>query len=283
MRLYSNNLLGDTLLQTPAIRTWKKQNPDQSLVYTCGTTAGSMSLLADNPYIDALIPSRYGPAPTEPDEVFVNMDASVAFGLGASNGKSLSWGYGRMLGVEIDSLAYDYTMTVQEELVALHTMCSLTPVSKPIVLVARHSASCTSNDPNIRVANKCVTNRIWVQVARWLIQEGFTPVAIGSSKDAEDSRYKEWPGKTLYGEDIRDIAALTSVCAAVLTVDNGIRHITAAAGGNLFCISGRIPLSLISCVPVREGQKIYEVYRELPLVSASTIIDGAQKVLNGKG
>jgi hypothetical protein len=131
----------------------------------------------------------------------------------------------------------------------------------------------------VRVANKCVTNRHWVQVAKWLLAEGYLPVAVGSQKDAEDTRYRDWPGETLYGEGIRNIAALARVCTAVLTVDNGLRHITASAGGNLFCISGRIPLSLIRCEPIFPDQKIHEVYKELPYVTASLLIEGAQKVL----
>lgn len=278
MRLYSNNLLGDTLLQTPAIRSWKKANPDSLLTYFCDSEHGSNVLLEGNPYINRVILDRVKLLDSE-DDPLIQMDASVAFNLGASNGKSLAWGYGQMLGVEIDSHKYDYHITLEEELKAMYLLVGLAHQSKPLVLVARHSASCTSNDPRIRVPNKCVPNRLWVQVANWLIKEGFTPVAIGSKKDSEDSRYKEWPGKTLYGEDIRVIAALTKLAKATLSVDCGIRHITAAAGGNLFCISGRIPLSLIHCEPVSEGQKIFEVYKELPFVTSNVLTDGAQKVL----
>lgn len=279
MRLYSNNLLGDTLLQTPGIRSWKKANPDSSITYFCSSEHGSGVLLEGNPYIGRVIEDRVKLMDSE-DDPLIQMDAAVAFNLGASNGKSLAWGYGQMLGVEIDSLKYDLFITTEEDYWATNKLFELSNEgAKPIVLIARHSASCTSNDPNIKVANKCVANRIWVQVANWLLREGFMPVAIGSSKDAQDSRYREWPGNLLYGEGIRNIAALTSMVKGVLTVDNGIRHIAAAAGANMFCISGRIPLSLISCAPVEEFQKIEEVYRELPHVNSRVIVEGARKIL----
>jgi ADP-heptose:LPS heptosyltransferase len=278
MRLHSSNLLGDTLLQTPAIRSWKKANPDLELEYHCSSERGAHLLLQGNPYIDKLVVDSDAPVVSDYNP-FIEMDASVAFTLGASNNKSLSWGYGHMVGVEIDSLAYDYVVTGEEWKWADYKLMELEKDTKGVVLIGRHSASCTSNDPGVRVANKCVSNRFWVQVANWLLSEGYLPVAVGSQKDADDTRYRDWPGQLLYGENIRNIAALARSCEAVLTVDNGLRHLTAAAGGNLFCISGRIPLFLIQCEPVLPGQIIHEVYKELPFVTAATIIEGAQKVL----
>jgi ADP-heptose:LPS heptosyltransferase len=269
--LYSNNLLGDTLLQTPALRTWKTINQEGSITYHCATGRGAHWLLQHNPYIDLRLSEEV------PDDAEM-MDAAVAFNIGAQSRKSLAWGYGVMLGVEIDSLKYDYTVTEAEELDA-EAEAELLGDGKPIVLVARHSASCTSNDPNIRVPNKCAANRLWVQVAKWLLREGFMPVAVGGPGEEKDSRYFEWPGKKLYGAPLRTVAALTTVAAATLSVDTGIRHLAAAAGGNMYCISGRIPLWLIQCEPVRDSQKIYEEYKELPYVTAQTIIEGAKKVL----
>ena len=276
IRLYSSNLLGDTLLQSPAIRSWKIAHPDEELHYYCTSDKGAHLLFQDNPYIDYLYVDTPASLCAPLLLPMTQMDAAQAFNLGASHQKSLAWGYGQMLGVEIDSLKYDYVPAADEDEWALR---KLEELGDRVVLIGRHSASCTSNDPKIRVANKCVTNRLWVQVANWLLREGFTPVAIGSKKDAEDQRYAEWPGKLLYGEGIRNIASLCRFSTAVLTVDNGIRHITAAAGGNLFCISGRIPLWLIRCEPVRQHQKIYEDYRELPMVTSQFLIEGAKKVL----
>jgi ADP-heptose:LPS heptosyltransferase len=270
--LYSNNLLGDTLLQTPALRSWKKAYPDGTLEYHCATDRGAHQLLLHNPYIDLHLCE--GEAPHD----FEMMDAGAAFNIGAQANKSLAWGYGIMLGVEIDSLKYDYAMT-DEEIIQASATAEQLGDGKPIVLVARHSASCTSNDPNVRVPNKCAANRLWVQVAKWLLKEGFMPVAIGGPNEENDSRYHEWPGKKLYGAPLRSVAALTAIVAATLSVDTGIRHLAAAAGGHMYCISGRIPLWLIQCEAVREGQRIYEEYKELPYVTAQTIIEGAKKVL----
>ncbi|HYT42741.1 MAG TPA: hypothetical protein VEP90_10360, partial [Methylomirabilota bacterium] len=113
MRLHSNNLLGDTLLQTPAIRSWKKANPNSTITYFCDSEHGSSKLLEDNPHIDSMIIDRVKLIDSEEDPL-IRMDASVAFNLGASNGKSLAWGYGQMLGVEIDSHKYDYLSTDKE-------------------------------------------------------------------------------------------------------------------------------------------------------------------------
>lgn len=231
-----------------------------------------------NPYIDRFEVDSQETVSADHNP-YIQMDAGVAFTLAANNQQSLAWGYGHMLGVEIDSLKYDYQVTPEEEEWALATLGGYRGQAKKVALVARHSASCTSNDPRVRVANKCVVNRLWVQTANWLLRQRILPIAVGSAKDAEDNRYADWPGERLYGAPIRRIAGLCRHADFVLTVDNGVRHLTAAAGGNLYCISGRIPLWLINCQPVREGQKIYEDYRELPMVTAQTLIEGAQKML----
>jgi ADP-heptose:LPS heptosyltransferase len=78
---------------------------------------------------------------------------------------------------------------------------------------------------------------------------------------------------------IRDVAALLAASHAVLSVDTGIRHLAAAVGANLYCVSGAVPLSLIRCVPVRGGQRVHEAAIAVSDVDASILIDGASKVL----
>jgi hypothetical protein len=78
---------------------------------------------------------------------------------------------------------------------------------------------------------------------------------------------------------IRDVAALLAAAHAVLTIDSGIRHLAAAVGANLYCVSGAVPLSLIRCVPVQSGQRVHEVEIAVADVDARILIDGASKVL----
>jgi hypothetical protein len=60
---------------------------------------------------------------------------------------------------------------------------------------------------------------------------------------------------------------------------HGIRHLAAACGGNLYCLSGAIPLTLIRCVRVRDIQVIVEEQKPVSMVTLKMLIDGAKKAL----
>jgi ADP-heptose:LPS heptosyltransferase len=124
-----------------------------------------------------------------------------------------------------------------------------------------------------------VANEHWYDVSVWLARQGFRPLAVGSSAEARDERYAAWEGTRAYGLPIRDVAALLAASHAVLSIDTGIRHIAAAVGANLFCVSGAIPLSLIRCVPVRSGQRIHEIVGAVSDADPAILIEGASKIL----
>jgi hypothetical protein len=279
--LTGDNLIGDLLMQTPAIRALRQAKPDASIEYQFGQEKGTHVLLEHNPYLDSI---RVGPmlmaylgTPPHPE---IPMDAAQAYGWGEANGRTLTEGYGSLLGVDVTDIRYDYTITEEEQVGAYATLDVLSP-DRPVVFIARHSASCSSNDDRCgRIANKCVANRYWIQIAEWLLREGYMPVALGGPGEENDPRYREWPGKKLYGQPLREVAALLPLACAVLSVDTGMRHLAAATGTNLYCISGVIPLSLIRCEPVKEGQKIFEERVHLSHVTGTRLIKGAKQVLS---
>ncbi len=278
--LVSESLLGDLLLSTPAIHALRQAKPEARIRYCHSDGKPSWQLLEGNPDLDALeIVPAGGSFTHEPDERVVPMSCTAAFTWGSQHGRTLAEGFGPQLGVEVTDLRYVYHMTPEEEARGRELAEELGE-GRPVVLVARHSASCTSNDPRIRRPNKCCNAGDWARVAKWLLKEGMVPVAVGAKGDLQDSRYHEWPGKKLYGAPLREVAALQRAAAATLSVDTGMRHLGTAAAGNVYCISCAIPLSLIRCVPVREGQKIYEEHRPLEHVNAGTLVAGAKQVLS---
>lgn len=111
-----------------------------------------------------------------------------------------------------------------------------------------------------------------------MIERGYVPVAVGSRDESDEVEFGPWPGKKLYGHPLRLVAALCARSAGVLTIDNGIRHLAAAAGAPLYTLSGAVPLGLIACVPVREGQRIHEEYLPLGSVDVHTLVRGAQRL-----
>ena len=268
--------IGDTLLATPAIRAWKRAHRGGRLTVCCPDCGSAYQVLLHNPYVDALVVAAGEEASRLPG-AHVALDPVAALAEAWATGKPFARCYARMLGVEIDSLRYDYTITPDEREAGRET-CRALGEHRPVVLVARHSVSCTSNDPAVGRANKCVDNAGWIRCADWLGRRGYVAVAIGSRDEAEDPRYARWPGRVLYGQPLRLVAAACAASAGVLTVDNGIRHLAAAAGAHLYTLSGAIPLEIISCVAVREGQRIVEEFRDVRDVTDRTLSRGAQRL-----
>jgi ADP-heptose:LPS heptosyltransferase len=254
MKLYlkSDSLIGDLLMQTPAIRALKQFKPDAEIIYGYGATP-SWQLLLNNPYIDKLVPMSEFDESTA-DKVF-DMQCTFAFTWGVQSRKSMIEGFGALLGVEVVDKYYDCFLT-PEELESAQTLSEELGEGKPLVIIARHSHSCTSNDPKIRKPNKCINNTVWVELANWLIKKKYMPVAVGSPKDLEDPKYEAWPGKKLYGHPLREVAALQRT-ALTISIDTGLRHMAAAVGGKLVTLSAAIPLGLIKCFP-HEQQIIRE-------------------------
>lgn len=265
--------IGDTLLATPAIRSWKRSHAGGRLTVVCPDTGAALQVLLHNAWIDALVTAGDVDEARLPGR-HLTLDPELALGLAREHGRTFAWGYGRILGVEIDGPIYDYVITDDERAAASRTARELGGGAR-IVLVARHSASCTSNDPAIGIANKSVGNAYWCQCAERLIARGFVPIAIGAAEEADDERFRRWPGPRRYGRPIREIAALCAVAAGVLTLDNGIRHLAAAAGADVYALSTVLPLDLMACVPVRPGQRVHEEYLPLARVTARTLARGA--------
>ena len=104
-------------------------------------------------------------------------------------------------------------------------------------------------------------------------------VAVGSSTEVDDNRYREWNGKKFYGQPLEDIVGLMRAATAVVSIDCGIRHLAAAVGANLFCISGAIPLHVIRCFTINEDQRIHEVFKPLIAVNAGVLVRGLREVI----
>ena len=191
--------------------------------------------------------------------------------------KPFAWGYGQQLGVEVDDTAYEYTVTPGERDAAAALARDLGR-GRPVVVVARHSPTCLSNHPAVRKATKCVPNAYWLACAERLIARGYVPVAVGARDEADDPRFRAWPGERLYGHPLREVAALCARSAGVLAIDNGIRHLAAAAGAHLYALSGWIHLEVIACAPVRDGQRIVEEHVPIERVAARTLSRGAERL-----
>jgi len=284
--LFGSHLLGDSLMQTPAIRALKSMRPEARIEYYHSADKPGAAMLEGNPYLDRLEVLAVWPRERSDHpfprfvagDMLCPLDALQAYRWGESHGRTLAEGFGHALGVTVTDLRYDYAMTAEERERG-RALVDKYGSGRPLVVVGRHSASCHSNAGDGTPANKSVPNRHWHELSAWLARKGFRALAIGSRSDARDEHYAAWEGPRAYDLPIRDVAALLAASHAVLTIDSGIRHLAAAVGANLYCVSGAVPLSLIRCVPVRSGQRIHEVAMRISDVDARILADGAAEVL----
>jgi ADP-heptose:LPS heptosyltransferase len=284
--LFGSHLLGDALMQTPAIRALRSLRPEAQIEYYHSVDMPGAAMFEGNPHLDRLevlavwprSPRDYPLTRFGAGDAVCPLDALHAYRWGERHGRTLAEGFGHALGVAVTDLRYDYAMTDAERARG-RALADKYGAGRPVVVVARHSASCHSNAGDGTPANKCVANRHWYEVSTWLGRQGFQPLAIGTPSDALDERYAAWEGARAYDVPIRDVAGLLAASHAVLSVDTGIRHLAAAVGANLYCVSGAIPLSLIRCVPVRDGQRIHEAAIAVSDVDARILVDGASTVL----
>jgi hypothetical protein len=285
--LYGNFLIGDLIMQTPAIRALKAREPEAEIHYVLGDRTTSVVLEGnhylsqihlleqDIPVTESLLATQF--SCTDADRR-IQMAPGSAMAWGERHRRTMVEGFGGLLGVEVHDLRYDYFMSRQEREDGRDLVREIGN-GKTVVIVARHSASCTSNDPRIGFPNKCVNNRIWVAAAHWLLGEGFVPVAVGSAQEAQDERYSDWPGERVYGLPLRTVAGLLAAARATLTIDNGIRHLAAAVGGSFYCLTPNTIMERLHSVPVRPAQRILEEHRALSSISVEHLIAGAMQVL----
>jgi hypothetical protein len=276
MRIRIDLPIGDTLMVTPALRAFRRAHPSEPLI-VLSASANCRDLLRHNPHVTEIVALPPGETPA----VDHDLDAMRASLAGRAVGKSLAWGFGDELGVAIDGPRYDYFLEPAER---ERAAALLARYDRPVVLVGRHSVHCTSNDPHYGgVASKCLPNAYWIAAAKLVAEAGYVPLAVGSAGETEDPRYAEWPGEKLYGLPIREIAALAAACRGVLTLNNGLRHLAVAAGGNVLCFAANVPLWHISCAPVRPGQVIAEHEKKLRKIGRAYVLDRVAAFLHRDG
>ena len=243
---FSNDLIGDALMQTPALASLKAINKGATItmqvlenslahhVFKNCDVVDKIEIVTDNPGSKAL-------------------SCVEAFNYGSKTRTSMIDGFGAQLGIPLCTRAISYNPLK----VSLANHFGLTPGK--YVLIARHSTSCSSRTGSV-LPNKCFGNGTWLKVADYLAEQGYTPVAIGAKSDAEELRFKDWKDyPTIYGEDLTTVANLIRESAAVLCVETGVRFMASALGANYMCIACATPSWLVSCGNVERNQKSYEL------------------------
>lgn len=266
-----SELIGDFLTCLPAIRMLKRSYINSTIVYKCGQDSVARTLLQGNPHVDKIVDEDYPLAETQRH---FELACTDAFAIALQAHCTQAEAYLKKYGLPNKGLHYDYYMQDLEiELArsAWHHAFGAALREDRLVVCAMHSRSCTVNDPKIRKANKCFSQKVWCEVAEWLEEQGYSPVAIGTPEE-EHQVSDDWPGLKIYNWPLRTIAALQSIAKLNITVDTGLRHLAGAVGGNLYCVSCAIPLWMISVLPTAETQIIYEEFTPISAVTSKHMI-----------
>jgi len=152
----------------------------------------------------------------------------------------LAYAFSEQLKVNIDSTHYDLRLTDAE---IAEGEEYVSKYSKPVILCAALSSSCTSRDKNVPglPANKMLSAEVWNEV-------------ISSLKNRFDFVFVAAPGEELLpiidatweqGLPIRKVASICKAAKAVVSIDTGIAHICGAVDGNLVFIAAAVQSSLV--------------------------------------
>lgn len=249
----SESLIGDYLMTTPAIRGLKMRHPDVPLCCVVNKDNAARPLMQNTPEIKGVYTKAEMQIMYSSGDPVYKGDAGLGFSTGLSHGCTMAEAFCKVWNVPF--LGGWYKVDVPEQ------YRDFPKVPAQFVVLARHSRSCTSNDPMIRRANKCLANDFWFDLSTWLLEQNYLPVFVGSAEDERDPAYEKVPSTSqkVYGEHIMNVAGLLQRAICTVSVDTGIRHMAAAVGGNLLTLNHAIPLHLIRCEPQHSNQHIREV------------------------
>ncbi len=227
-----HNALGDTLCTTPVVRAYRREHPDEFIIYICQDVE-YCRILECNPDIDLVVYSeimyfhgltRYDNrwARSLPVEIrgaprFLHFDMQRLASLPGVFEEHISKGFARLLRIETNTVR----PVVELPEKARRQAAFYTP--RPYVVLGTHSVT---NLPTENGGLKEWGNDRWMELAKILSTEyGYDVIGVGSERDPRpESEYI----RPLYGLPIRTVAALLEGAECVVTLESGLGHLCAA-------------------------------------------------------
>src|SRR5262245_911243 len=281
------NALGDTLCSTPAVRAFRKTNPDVFITYIA-QNATYCRVLDGNPDIDLVLYNEqlwingmqtftiewFHSLPVEVEETssLYHFDMNAVCSTEQAFHQHIAQGLARTVGIPIDSVRPVVRLTEEER----RTARRLTP--RPYVIFSRHS---NANPRRLDGSGeKDWPNKNWRKLAASLHQRGFDVISVGAETD---SRFGCPDARDLHGLPIKTLAALLEGASCLVTLENGIAHLAAAVDVPMVELYSKIvPLEWAYPAEMTHREVIYEAPKSVSFGQVSDAVDRMLAVRNGQ-
>lgn len=272
------NALGDTLCTTPAVRAFRKANPDVFIAYIAHN-ATYCRVLDGNPDVDLVIYNEYLwlhgmdgfgiewfhslPLEVEQTSLLYHFDMNAVCSTEQAFHQHIARGLAKTVGIPIQSVRPVVRVTEDERRTARLL------VRRPYVILSRHSNA----NPRLPDGSgkKDWPDENWRKLAESLNRRGFDVISVGSETD---SRFASPHARDLHGLPIKVLAALLEGAACLVTLENGIAHLAAAVDVPMVELySTIVPLEWAYPAEMTHHDVIYEVPQSVSLDTVAAAVD----------
>lgn len=257
--------LGDILCTTPVIRAFRMKHPQAKIIYIA-QSAGFTRVLDNNPDIDLVIYSdrlfleasipdqlkewlRSLPLNLQEAATLYRLDLKLACTSEEAFREHMSYSFARLVGVEIDSVRPIVVLTEDDRRGAAVFN------ERPYVVLSMHSVSNPERSDS-RGRKKEWPLENWKElVTRIASRNQFDIFAVGAENE---SPLPVPHTQSLYGLPIRVVAALLEKASCVVTLENGIAHLSSAVDAPMVEIySNMMPLEWAKPVEATNCKVLY--------------------------
>lgn len=241
--------LGDILCTTPVISAFRKLHPHTKIIYIA-QSAGFTRVLEHNPDIDLTIYSdrlfingipdqvtpwlRTLPIDLRESATLYRLDLKFACTSEEAFRKHMSHSFAHLVGVEIDSVRPRLVLTESDR------RSAAVFIERPYVVFSMHSVTNPERTDG-RGKKKDWPEENWQELAARIAGKNNLDIfAVGAENDTPILVPHV---RRLYGLPIRTVAALLERASCVVTLENGIAHLSAAVDAPMVEIySNMMPL-----------------------------------------
>lgn len=278
--------LGDILCTTPVIRAFRKRHTSAKIIYVV-QSAGFTRVLEHNPDIDLIVYSdrlfisgmpedqdtwlRSLPLDLREAATLYRLDLNLACTSEETLHQHMCYSFARIVGVNLDSVRPVIVLTESDRRGASVF------VDRPYIVFSMHSVT-NPERPDGRGKKKDWQIEKWRDLAgRIASRGGFDILTIGAENDAP---IPVPHARQLFGLPIRVVAALLEKAACVVTLENGIAHLSAAVDAPMVEIySNMMPLEW--AYP-SESKHVVVMYGDPYSLSCDDVWQALEAILSGK-